>query len=307
MQVHFGVELLHAEWSSAVTCVGTFDGVHLGHREVIGSAISEAKSRELPCCLVTFDRHPAAILAPERCPKAIASMAENLQEFARLGVSVAVVLPFDLALSETSATDFLREILVGKLKSDCLVVGHDFALGHGREGTAAWLSERIETHTIPPFEMDGQRVSSSMIRQAVEKGDVQEAGRLLGRPFEITGVVVGGQRLGRTLGYPTANLARSFDQVMPADGIYGGYGETSLGRFKAAISIGTRPAVGGGNKTIEAYLLGYPGDSLYGRTMALQFLHRLRDEQNFDSLDALKAQIARDVSEVARVLDPVAS
>ena len=302
MQVHFGVELLHAEWPRAVTCIGTFDGVHLGHQAVISSALTLAQERELPLSLVTFDRHPAAILAPEKCPKAIGSLVSNLEEFETLGASVVVILPFDYALSQTSASDFLETILRGKLHSDCLVIGHDFALGHGREGTPEWLKAHIETHVIPPFEIDGKRVSSSDIRRAVEAGDMESARKWLGRPFQISGVVVSGQKLGRTLGYPTANLARSFDQILPADGIYAAYAESAFGWHRAAVSIGMRPAVQGQNRTIEAYLLDYPGDSLYGRTLRLAFHKRLREERNFPDLEALKEQIKLDVDEVAHVL-----
>lgn len=299
MQVHFGLELLNAEWPSSVVCVGTFDGVHLGHQAVIGRATSLAAKHELPCIVVTFDRHPAHVLAPDRCPKAIASLGENLDQFARIGVGVAVVLPFTKELSQTNAQSFFDDALVGCMKATRLVVGHDFAFGKGREGTPEWLQARIETEVVPPFELHGSRVSSSAVRNAVGEGDIEEATRLLGRPFAVSGIVVAGQRLGRTLGYPTANLARSFDQVMPADGIYAGYATTPHGTFRAAVSIGMRPAVGGKDRTIEAYLLDYPGHELYGRNISVALHRRIREERNFDSLDALKEQIARDVAVVA--------
>jgi riboflavin kinase/FMN adenylyltransferase len=234
MQVHFGVGLLRAEWRKAVACVGTFDGVHLGHQAVIRAAVSQAREKELPCVLVTFDRHPAAILAPSKCPKALAALQENLAAFKALGISTTIVLPFDAELSRMSAERFLREILIGSAKACCIVVGHDFAMGNGREGTTDWLSSRIPTTVKAPFEIDGERVSSSRIRRAVADGRIEEAGKLLGRPFAISGVIVGGQKLGRQLGYPTANIARSFGQVMPAKGIYAGWLSSTIGRFKAA-------------------------------------------------------------------------
>ncbi len=295
MQIHFGLELLHAEWHHCVTCVGTFDGVHLGHQAVIRTAVQTAVEAELPCCLVTFDRHPAHVLAPDRCPKAISSLSANLDHFTEIGVSVAVILAFDPALSRMSATDFLDHILVEKLRTNQLVVGHDFAMGHHREGTSEWLAQHIPTRVVPPYELDGRRVSSSDVRRAIEAGRIEDANRWLGRPFEIDGVVVGGERLGRTIGFPTANLARSFDQIYPADGVYAAMAEGSFGRYAAAVSIGMRPAVGGKHRTIEAYLIDYPGESLYGKTVRLSFHHRLREELDFPSLDALKAQIAADV------------
>ena len=155
MQVHFGIGLLAAEWKQAVVCVGTFDGVHLGHQTVVRKAIELADAAELPCILVTFDRHPASILAPDKCPKAIAGLQENLGVFEKLGIAASVVLPFDAELSRMSAERFLREILIGAVKATSLVVGHDFAMGNGREGDTDWLSARIPTTVVPPFEVDG--------------------------------------------------------------------------------------------------------------------------------------------------------
>ncbi len=176
-----------------------------------------------------------------------------------------------------------------------LVVGHDFALGRGREGTTEWLSERLPTQVVPPFLVDGVRVSSSEIRRAVEDGSVDLALKYLGRPFSIAGAIVGGQKLGRKLGFPTANLARSTDQVLPADGVYVVDAETVFGKYRGALNIGTRPSVGGGPRTIEVYLLDYPGNSLYGSNVRLSLLHRIREELNFESLDGLVDQMHADV------------
>ena len=307
MTVVFGLGVLCAEWPRAVVCVGTFDGVHLGHRAVILEAARQAREADLPLVLATFDRHPAATLAPSRCPKSLAPLEENLREFERLGVAVAVVLPFDAGTAAMSAKDFLDEVIRKALRADTLVVGHDFAMGRGREGTAAWLSERIPTTIVPPFEIDGVRVSSSAIREAVGRGEILHANRLLGKSFTLAGVVVGGKRLGRTLGFPTANLARTIDGVLPADGVYAAWFHAPKGRFPAALAIGTRPAVGGGPRSIEAYLLDYDGASLYGAPCRIEVVAHERDEWNFDSLDALIAQMAQDVEGVRRTLslDPV--
>jgi len=295
MQVHFGVDLLDAEWDSAVACIGTFDGVHLGHQQVIATAVRHAEAHERPSVLVTFDRHPAHILAPERCPKAIASLHSNIEAFQALGVAVTLVLPFDYELSETAAEDFFDQILIDRIRAASIVVGHDFAFGHGRKGTPDWLRSRIETLVVPPFEIDGHRVSSSEIRKAIEAGNIGQANRLLGRSFEITGVVVSGEKLGRKLGYPTINVARSFDQILPPFGVYAGAARCSQGRFAAAINIGTRPTVGGAKQTIEAYLLDYPGEPLYGQSVSLEIHDRIRDEAKFDSIEELTRQIAKDV------------
>ncbi len=298
MQVHFGLGGLRAEWPRAVACVGTFDGVHLGHRAVIGAAVKEARNRDLPCALVTFDRHPNAVLAPERLPQSLSTLDQNLEMFSALGVTIAVILPFDVELSRRTASEFLQGILIDRLRTCAVVVGHDFAMGHDREGDPRWLAERIATTIVPPFELDGHRVSSSEIRQHVREGSMETASRLLGRHFELSGVVVQGNRLGREIGYPTANIARSADQVVPADGVYAGSFACQAGRFVAAISIGVRPAVGGTDRTVEAYLLDYGGGSLYGLSCRLAVTRRIREERNFASLEDLAKQIEDDVQQV---------
>ena len=301
MQVFFGAETLEPEWKHSVVCIGTFDGVHLGHGAVIGSAVSRAAELGLPTVLATFDRNPAAVLAPDRCPPSIASLRSNLDEFRLLGIQIAVVLRFDREFSEVSADDFFQNILVDRLGAQAIVVGHDFTFGKNRVGNPEWLASRVETDIVEPFLIDGQRVSSSRIRTAVSEGEMGVAASLLGRPFEIAGIVVSGQRLGRTIGFPTLNLARSFRQVTPADGIYAGSCETPMGTFKAAVSVGARPTVDD-ERTIEAYLIDYPGSEIYGAAVRLKLIERLRTVAKFDSLEALQAQIASDIEHVSRVL-----
>ena len=295
--MHFGVDLLKPEWPEAVICIGTFDGIHVGHQAVIREAIQTASKHELPAILVTFDRHPAVVLAPSRAPKPIRSLSQNLSLIEKSGIGLTVILPFNAWLSRMSADEFLSKILREKLRASHLVVGHDFALGNGREGTTEWLSSRINTTVVEPFALEGERVSSSLIRDRLLEGDITAANRLLGRPFEMIGFVVGGQKLGRTLGFPTANIARAFDQILVPDGVYAVRFECELGTYGAALAIGTRPAVGGGPRSIEAYLLDYPGESLYGQAIKMSFVSRLREERNFSSLDALKEQMSLDVLE----------
>jgi riboflavin kinase/FMN adenylyltransferase len=302
MITHFGTPRLALEWPSSVVCIGTFDGIHRGHQRVIETAVARAREAEIPAVAVTFDRHPAAILAPSRRPPYIASLEEDLAEFARLGVAATVVLPFNASLSRMSASEFLNEILIGKIRASEVVIGHDFALGNGREGTAEWLAQRIPTTPVPGFEWLGERVSSSRIREFVASGEITRANECLGRPFRITGVVVNGQKLGRELGFPTANLARAFDQITPRDGVYAAVAETPMGRFGAALAIGMRPAVQGTSRTIEAYLLDYPGDSLYGSVISLELMSFVRPEANFPNLDALVVQMDQDVAQVRQII-----
>ncbi len=302
MQVHFGVELLNPEWENAVVCIGTFDGVHLGHQRVVARAVERAKELEVPVIIVTFDRHPAAILNPSKAPKAIASLKMNLEQLQIHGVGLTVVVAFNAWLSRMSAEEFFQSILVEKLKASCVVVGHDFAMGNGREGNTEWLSQRIETIIVPPFEVNNLRVSSSVIREAITTGNLELANSQLGRGFEVQGFVIHGQKLGRMLGFPTANIARSFDQIMPSDGVYASWFFVNGKQFKCAAAIGTRPAVGGTERTIEAYLLDYPGESLYGQHIRLRLEKYLRPEANFPSIEDLKKQMSKDVESVRLVL-----
>lgn len=303
MLTHFGTDLLDAEWKECVACIGTFDGVHLGHRAIIRKAVELGVLSERPTVLVTFDRHPYATLSPDRCPLAVNTLQQNLDQFRALKVAACVVLRFDSSLAAMEAERFVDEVLCGRLKTAQLVVGHDFALGRGRVGTADWLSHRIPTEVVPEVKVEGRRVRSTLVRNAVTEGRVEDAEFVLGRPFAIPGVVVTGNKLGRTLGYPTANLARSCGQVVPTLGVYAGYGQTPFGRYRAAISVGIRPTVGGGARTIEGYLLDYPGDSLYGMSIELQFSRYLRPEEKYPSLQALCDQMALDVMATA-VLPP---
>ena len=302
MQIHFGVELLKPEWEKAVVCVGTFDGVHLGHQQVIKTAVDRAKELEIPVIVVTFDRHPAVILNPTKAPKAIASLKMNLEQLQIHGVGLTVVIPFNAWLSRMSADEFLHSILLERLRATCLVVGHDFAMGNGREGNTDWLLQHLETIIVPPFEIGGQRVSSSAIREAIGSGQLETANAQLGRGFEVQGFVDHGQKLGRELGFPTANIARSFDQVMPCDGVYASWFFVGGIKYKCALAIGTRPAVGGTERTIEAHLLDYPGDSLYGQHVRLRLEKYLRPEANFPSLEELKLPMFKDVEAVRTAL-----
>ncbi len=301
MLLRFGVDGLSPEWPAAIVCIGTFDGVHRGHQEVIGAAVAQARKDELPSVVVTFDRHPLAILAPEKNPPDVGTLGQNLEQFEQLGVDVAVVLKFDPALADTPAEAFFENVLQKALHAEKAVVGHDFAFGKGRQGTPEWLAERLPTQVIPPFELEGHRVSSSRVRKAISEGDVQTAERLLDRRWAQEGVVVSGQKLGRTLGFPTINLARAGNQVLPADGVYAGQAQTTKGTFKAAIGVGLRPTIGEGPRTIEAFLIDYPGESLYGTPVRLSYRKRLRDDRKFDSLEALKEQMAQDVAQAAQV------
>jgi riboflavin kinase/FMN adenylyltransferase len=197
------------------------------------------------------------------------------------------------------ATQFLEDILVAGLKATEVVMGHDFAFGKGREGTPEWLTERIATTVASPVEVGGTRVSSTTIRRLICEGDMRGAYAMLARPHWISGVVVAGEQLGRRIGFPTINVARAAATLAPPDGVYAGACRTDLGVFRAAISIGCRPAVGGTSRAIEAHLLDYPGDDLYGQAVRVEVADRVRDEMKTATLDELRAQIERDVAHIS--------
>lgn len=295
MLVHFGIENIRAEWPGATVVMGTFDGVHLGHRALIARASEIARAHEEPCVIVTFDRHPASVLAPDRVPLALGTLEQNVIKMRESGASLCVILPFDANLSRTTAQRFFDEILIGALHAKRILVGHDFAFGLNRQGNAEWLRDRLETEVFPPFLVEGQRVSSGLIRTKVAEGSVEDATLLLGRPFALAGVVIPGHKRGRELGYPTANLARGSATVVPAEGVYAGSCRTPFGEFKAAISVGRNETFGEHHKTVEAYLLDYPGESLYGAAIEVRFHQRLRGQVKFDSVEALIAQMSADV------------
>jgi riboflavin kinase/FMN adenylyltransferase len=300
MQVFYGIEALSPEWSGSVACMGTFDGVHVGHQEVIGRAVQQARAMELPSILITFDRNPAAILAPDKLQPSIASVSKNLEHIAAIGVDIVVILRFDADFAAISAEAFFNAYLLSAFRTRKVVIGHDFTFGKNRQGTPEWLAAHIDTQIIAPYQIGGERVGSSQIRSLVQVGKIEEANLRLGRPFEIEGIVVPGQKLGRTLGYPTLNLARSFWQVTPADGIYAAECAHPHGVHKSAVSIGVRPTVDD-QRTIEAYLIGYGGADLYGALVGLKLHRMLRLPRKFDTVEALKSQIASDVAQVSRV------
>lgn len=295
MLTHFGTATLKPFWESSVVCIGTFDGVHRGHSHVISRAVTLAHEAEQPCALVTFDRHPAQVLRPATRPPILATLEQNLRQFRALGVSVCLILPFDQALAQTEAGDFSTHVFDECLRAKRIVVGHDFAFGKDRRGTPEWLASRYETEVVPPYAPEGTRISSSIIREAVATGQIERANESLGRPFALAGVVVKGQQLGRTLGFPTANLARSSEQVVPGDGVYAGWAHIDGRVFAAATSVGMRPTVDGKDRTVEAFLLDYPGDDIYGRAMELSFVTRIRPEMHFPSLDDMVKQMHEDV------------
>jgi riboflavin kinase/FMN adenylyltransferase len=280
--------------------VGTFDGVHLGHREVIRGADT----------VVTFDPHPTAVIKPGAAPRLLTDADRKAQLVASLGVEELVVIPFDAQFAAQSAQDFLDEVLVAVLGATHVAVGENFRFGRKAQGDTDLLrsDDRFETRVAELVEVDGEVVSSSHIRGLVLGGAVEYAGRLLGDPFTLAGEVAHGDKRGRELGYPTANLVPDAAFVTPGHGVYAARATTSTGEtYASAVSIGVRPTfVTGRGELIEAYLLDFDGD-LYDSRLEIAFLKRLRGEKRFDSVDALIDQMALDVDAARGIYDRPAS
>lgn len=289
-------------WDEAVVSIGTFDGVHLGHQMLLNRCVLSAREHGLPAIALTFDRNPLEVIRPEAAPMRIQSLEQNLDAFERQGIDISCVLHFDSNLASTSADEFLDRILNQTLGAKRLIVGHDFAFGRGRQGTPEWLSAKLETEVLEPLMLDGSRVSSSAIRSAVSGGDVASAARLLGRDFCMSGIVVRGQRIGRTIGYPTANLAADARTCCPGDGVYAGRARIAGQTYQAAIGVGVRPTVDGKGRTVEAFLIDYSGEEFYGQSFQLEFVKKLRDEQRFEDLEELKVAMDEDVRQTKELI-----
>jgi riboflavin kinase / FMN adenylyltransferase len=269
--------------------IGTFDGVHLGHREVIRGNST----------VLTFDPHPMSVIRPEATPKLLTPFPVKRDLIAGLEVEELIVIPFDRDFSQLSAEDFVRDVLIGRLGAERVSVGENFRFGKGAKGTDELLRSHseFETSVTPLVEVEGETVSSSQIRGLVAAGEVKEAAAFLGGPFLYEGEVAEGDRRGRTLGMPTANLVPDDAFVCPGHGIYAAraYGHA------AAVSIGVRPTFDTGRGVlIEAHLLDFEGD-LYGKTLRLAFLERIRGEKRFDSAEELIEQMNRDVARAREI------
>lgn len=271
--------------------IGTFDGVHLGHRAVITGSES----------VLTFDPHPVSVVAPQHTPKLLTTLEVKAELIAGLGVGELIVIPFDAALAARSAQEFVQEVIVQRLGAARVAVGENFRFGHRAQGDARMLAAdpRFETVVHPLLEIDGEVVSSSHIRGLVLAGEVEHATRFLGAPFRLRGEVVHGDERGRELGFPTANLVPDEALACPGHGVYACVTGDGI---PAAVSIGVRPTFATGRgELIEAYLIDFAGD-LYGSTLELRFIARLRGERRFDTPEALTAQMHEDVARTREIL-----
>ncbi|MBI3525659.1 MAG: bifunctional riboflavin kinase/FAD synthetase [Betaproteobacteria bacterium] len=287
--------------TSTVLTIGNFDGLHRGHRALLDRLTAHARSVALPAAVLTFEPHPREFFAPEQAPARLTSLREKLNLLENCGIAQVYVCRFNARLATLSVENFIEDILVRGLSVRHLIIGDDFHFGKGRRGDFAMLQQAGQEHrfgveAMHAIDWEGERVSSSAVRDALEAGDLEHAARLLGRPYSISGRIEHGEKVGRQLGFPTANVQLKRKRL-PLEGIFAvtlsGVAEQPL---PGAASLGVRPTLGAGLKPVlEVHLLDFES-SIYGAHVTVNFLHKLRDEAKFDGLVALKAQIAKDVA-----------
>ena len=296
---------------ASVLTTGAFDGVHLGHQQVIGTVRERAEALGVASVVVTFDQHPALVVRPESAPKLLTRLERKLELLEAMGVDGVYVIEFDAERASTTADEFVSQVFIDRLGAREIFVGSDFNFGKGREGTVELLTERGKQNG---FEVTGlelvrvddsatEHISSTAIRRALVGGDIEAANAMLGRPFELHGEVVQGDQRGRLLGFPTANVVLADDLARPANGVYACEVELPDGRMlTAATNIGVRPTFyeTAEGAVLEAHLLDFDED-LYGQEVKVRFLHFLRSERRFNGVDELKAQLDLDIADTRRV------
>jgi riboflavin kinase / FMN adenylyltransferase len=293
-----------ADFGPSAVTIGKFDGLHTGHRSVLRAVQDAADAAGLTSTVLTFDRNPLSVLAPERCPEALVSNEQKRELLADAGIEATVMLHFDRAFSTQTPEQFVQNILVDSLHARVVFVGADFKFGARGAGNVALLQQLgpslgFQVSVVEAMSLDGRhRVSATIIRQLLTTGDVAAAARLLGRPHTVRGTVIRGEQRGRTLGFPTANLSPKLEGFIPADGVYAGWLTVDGDKLPAAISVGNNPTFDGvPERQVEAHVLDRDLD-LYGKTVEVSFVSRIRGMEKFDGVDALVAQIGRDVSQV---------
>jgi riboflavin kinase/FMN adenylyltransferase len=290
---------------SAVT-IGVYDGVHRGHQTVLADLSARASALGVDQRVVlTFDRHPLALVSPDRVPGLLTTIEQRLEVLESLAVDFVGVLSFD-PIREMHPAEFIHQVLLGSLGAKLVVVGTNFRFGRDRAGDVGSLQEEgtrhgFEVDAVELLRGDGATVSSSAIRSLLSKGDVEGVERALGRPFELRGTVVSGDGRGQTIGFPTANLSFSAEMAVPARGVYAVRVNLEDISVPGVANVGVRPTFGGEALTVEVHLLGFDSD-LYDHTLGVNFRHRLRDEERFAGADDLVAQIRKDVQEARRLL-----
>jgi riboflavin kinase / FMN adenylyltransferase len=311
MQIIDGLDALTQPLPRSVVAIGKFDGVHRGHQALIQAAVVGARGEAAESVVVTFDRHPVELLKPGTVTHYLTPLDERLRLIDALGVDRTLLIHLSTEFLNLTAEEFVRTVLVERLGMVAVAASESFRFGRGAAGTVETLRELgprlgFRFEPVPPLLVGGSRVSSSRVVECVLAGRVEEAAELLGRPYALFGRVVRGDGMGAKLDFPTANIEPDDRQHRPGNGVYAGFLAWDGEKPRPAVcNLGVRPTVDGARLRVEAHVLGFAGD-LYGRPVRLQFTHRLRDEQRFPNLDALKAQIAADAALAGEILRAMA-
>jgi len=290
--------------NGSVVTMGDFDGLHTGHRVLIDTTVAAAKQMQLPAILVTYEPSPKKILKKLAVDSRITTFDEKQDLLKQTELDHAVFFPVTEETLRISARTFLREFLLGRLKMKCLIMGNDHHFGHNRRGNARYLKAAarkygFELRIVAEQLTDEKRTSSSRIRSALLAGDVAEVAQVLGRPYALTGTVLHGQKRGATIGFPTANISPDPEKLLPLSGVYAGVARLADGRrLNAIANLGVKPTVGENALGLEVHIPGFQGD-LYGKTLTFEFTARIRGEQKFPGIDALKQQITNDLAAAA--------
>ena len=301
MKLIRGLHNLNRPLPGCVATIGNFDGVHLGHQHVINQLKAVAEIKNLPSVVMLFEPQPVEFFAPERAPRRLARLRDKINHLSELGIDFLVCLNFNRALANLSAEQFVQQILLDRLQIKHLVIGDDFRFGKARGGDFSYLQQRgheagFEVENTHTLEIDNERVSSTRIRQCLARNDLTTARQLLGRPYTLSGKVVHGQKLGRQLGFPTINLKMG-KRPIAVSGIFAVLVKGLDNRIlRGVASIGTRPTVNGSGTILEVYILNF-SELIYGRCVDVEILHKIRDEEKFDSLNALTVQINQDIND----------
>jgi riboflavin kinase/FMN adenylyltransferase len=288
--------------------LGMFDGVHLGHQHVIRQAMLDARALGARSVVATFDPHPLAVVRPDKAPRLLQPVAQRLEAIAGTGVDAALLIRFDAAFSRRTADAFVRWLCGGFGALHSFTVGQGFHFGHGRGGNVAALRQLgrelgFRTHAMAPIHIGAEVVSSTRVRAALSEGRLGHVAELLGRPYSLAGRVIEGDRLGRTLGYPTANILLEPGLALPPLGVYAVRVRHGDAELPGALNLGVRPTLASATPVLrcEVHLIGFEGD-LYGRHLSVEFVRQLRPERRFAGLEALRTQIAKDVAAATRLL-----
>ncbi|MGJ9401779.1 bifunctional riboflavin kinase/FAD synthetase [Arthrobacter sp. KK5.5] len=307
-----GLEAVPAGYGPSVVTIGNFDGVHRGHRAVLGTLVAEARGHQASAVAISFNPHPAQVHRPETCPPLIMGVEDRIDSLAATGIDALLMVRYTLEFAQASAEEFVKDLIVDRLGAKAVVVGHDVRFGRANEGDFATMLELGVRHGFEVIGIDDigedRRWSSTWIREALVNGDVRLAGDILGRPHRMRGEVVHGAARGRELGFPTANLSTDASGIIPADGVYAGWlvDEAEV-RWPAAISVGSNPTFEGVSRQVEAHVIDRPAESvedfdLYGQQVVVEFVARLRPMVAYRGVEALVDQMRDDVVHARAVL-----